>query len=98
MFQMLDHIVCDEDRHRLINILCKMCSRQRMIPTSMHVNQRLSGDLIEEYDGGHAIISRAKHNGRLVAVKTARIYLTSDFGKCVSVSKVSAHTRPGGPY
>jgi hypothetical protein len=68
---MLDHMACDEDRHKLLNILCKMCSRQRMIPKSMHVGGRPSGELIEEYHAGHATISRAEHNGRPVAVKTA---------------------------
>ena len=93
MFQMLDHMVCGEDRHQLLNMLCKVCSRQRMIPKSMYTVERLNGELVEEYDGGHAIISRAEHNGRRVAVKTVRIYLTSDFGKCFSVSKTLAPAR-----
>ena len=88
--QMLDHMVCDEDRHKLLNILCKTCSRQRIIPKSMHVDERLNGELIEECNGGHATVFRTEHNGRAVAVKTARIYLTSDFDKCLSVSV--AHT------
>ena len=87
MFQMLDHMACDEDRHKLLNILCKTCSRHRMIPTSMHMGKRLSGELIEENCGGQANIFRTEHNGRQVAVKTVRVYLTSDFDKCLSVSK-----------
>ena len=87
MFQMLDHTACDEDRHKLLNILCKMCSRKRMIPKSMHVDERLNGELIEKYYEGQAIISRTEHNGRPVAVKTVRIYLTGDFDKCLSVSR-----------
>ena len=94
MSQMLDHMVCDEDRHKLLNILCKMCSRKQMIPKSMHVDKHLNGELIEKYYGGQAIISRAEHNGRPVAVKTVRIYLTSDFSKCFSVSRTLARARP----
>ena len=94
MFQMLDHMACDEDRHKLLNILCKMCSRQRMIPKSMHVGERLNGELIVEYNGGQAIVYRAEHNGRAVAVKTVRIYLTSDFSKCLSVSRTLAPHAP----
>ena len=56
----------------------------------MHVDERLNGELIEEYGGGQAIVSRTEHNGHSVAVKTMRIYLTSDFSKCLSVSRILA--------
>ena len=82
---MLDHIECDQDRHELLNALCKMCSRQRTIPDSMRIGNCLNGELIEEYDGGQANIFRGKHKGRPVAVKIMRLYLTSDFHKCLSV-------------
>ena len=91
MSQTLDHLSCDQDRHELLNILCKMCSRQRMIPKSMCVDKRLNGELIEEYDGGHATIFRGEHKGRPVAVMAVRIYLTSDFGKCYSVNILTPH-------
>ena len=84
---MLDHIVCDQDRHELLNILCKMCSRQRMIPKSMHAANCLNdGNLIEECRGGYADIFRGEHKGRPVAVKILRLYLTSDVDKRFSVS------------
>ena len=87
---MLDRMVCNEDRHKLLNILCKTCSRHRMIPTSIHMDKRLSRELIEEDSRGQANIFRTEHNGRQAAVKTVRIYLTSDFEKCFSVSKALA--------
>lgn len=87
MFQMLDHMACDEDRHKLLNILCKTCSRQRMIPNSMRVDGRLNGELTEECRGGYATVFKAEHRGYIVAVKTVRIYLTSDFGKCFRVGR-----------
>jgi len=55
-----------------------------MIPTSMRMDKHLNGKLIEEYYGGNATVSRTEHNGRQVAVKVMRIYLTSDLGKCFS--------------
>ena len=82
---MLDDVICDRDRYELLNILCKMCSGQRTIPKSMHVDDCLSGELIEEYDGGHATVFRGQHKGRPVAVKIVRLYLTSNFDKCFSV-------------
>ena len=83
---MLDHIVCVQDRHELLNLLCKMCSRQRMIPKSMHATNCLNGNLIEECHGGYANIFRGEHKGRPVAVKILRLYLTSDVDKRFSVS------------
>ena len=82
---MLDHIASDRERHELLNILCKLCSRQRMIPKSMHMTNCLNGELIEEYDGGHASVFRDKHEGCPVAIKIVRLYLTSDFDKSLSV-------------
>jgi len=98
MPQMLDHMACDDDRHKLLNILCKMCSRQQMIPKAMHLAEHLNGKLVEEYDGGHAIVYKAEQNGRPVAVKIMRIYLTSDFGKCFSVSRTLTSALPRNSY
>ena len=82
---MLDHIVIGRDRHELLNILCKICSRQRMIPRTMLMVDCLNENLIEEYDGGQADIFRGKHKGRPVAIRIMRLYLTSDLDKCLSV-------------
>ena len=79
-------MACDQDRHGLLNILCKMCSRQRMVPKSMLAGEHLNGELIEEYEGGHATIYRGVHEGRPVAVKVMRVYATSDSDKCCSVN------------
>ena len=83
---MLDNTVCDQDRHKLLNVLCKMCSQQRTIPKSMHLDNCLDGELVEEYDGGHASIFRGEYKGRAVTIKTLRLYLTSDFDKCFRAS------------
>jgi len=89
---MLDNTVCGQDRHELLNILCKMCSRQRIIPKSMHMPNCLDGELTEVYDGGHANLFRGEHKGRAVAIKILRLYLTSDFDKCCSVSILTLRT------
>jgi len=82
---MLDRIACGRDRHELLNTLCKMCSRQRVVPSSMHMVNCLNGGPVEEYNGGHATIFRGEHRGRAVAIKTLRLYLTSDLDKNLSV-------------
>ena len=83
---MLDNTVCDRDRHKLLNILCKMCSRQQKIPRSMHMVNCLQGELIEERNGGYATVFRGEHKGRAVAIKILRLYLNSDLDKCFRVS------------
>lgn len=85
---MLDHIVRDRDRRGLLNILCKICSRQRMIPKSMHIGNYLNREPVEVYAGGYANIFRGEHKGRPVAIKIIRLYQTSDSAKCFSVSTV----------
>jgi len=89
---MLDNTVCGRDRHKLLNILCKMCSRQQMIPKSMHMANCLDEELTEEYDGGHANIFKGEHKGRAVAIKVLRLYLTSDFDKHFRVSMLTTCT------
>jgi len=83
---MLDNTACDRDRHKLLNTLCKMCSRQKMIPKSMHMVNCLEGELTEEYDGGQGKVFRGKHEGRAVAIKIPHLCLTSDLDKCFRVS------------
>jgi len=82
---MLYRNACGPDRHQLLNDLCKMCSRRRVVPTSMRTVSCLKGEPTEEYNGGHGIIFRSELKGHAVAVKTLRLYLTSDFDKCLSV-------------
>ena len=89
---MLDDVICDRDRHDLLNILCKMCSRQRMIPKSMRMDNCVNGELIEECNGGYATVFRGEHKGRPVAVKIVRVYLTNDFDKCLSVNTLRPYT------
>ena len=83
---MLDDVVCDRDRGKLLNALCKMCSLQRTIPKSMHMENCLNEDSTEDDDEGRANMFRGKHKGLPVGVKIVHLYLTGDFGKYLSVS------------
>ncbi|KAF9789222.1 kinase-like domain-containing protein [Thelephora terrestris] len=77
----LDRATCDQERRELLNSLCKTCDRLRMLPKSMHLEGRPTEGLVEVNSGGHAVIFRAEHSGRSVAVKTIRI-TSSTFDKC----------------
>jgi len=83
---MLDRTAHGRDRYELFNILSKMCSRQRMIPNSMRMDNCFDGELTEVDGGGHAYVLRGEHGGRAVAIKTLRLYLTSDLGNIHSVT------------
>ena len=89
MPQALDYMACDQERHGLLNVLCKLCSRRQKMPRSMHIDRRLDRELIKEDNGGHATVFRAGHKGHRVAVKTVRIHLTSNIDKCTSVNVLS---------
>ena len=82
---MLDDVVCDRDRGKLLNALCRMCSLQRTIPKSLHMENCLNEESTED-DEGCPNMFRGKHKGRAVGVKIVRLYLTGDFGKYFSVS------------
>ena len=84
--------MCNQDRHKLLNILCKACSHQQTIPKSMHMADCLKGGLNEAYDGGHAKVFRGEHKGHAVAVKILRLYLTSDLDKFYKVSALDKPT------
>lgn len=73
-------------RPELLNVLGKICSRFKTIPDSMQIKSGLDGRSHEEYGGGCATVSRGKYRGRTVAIKTLRLYITSDLEDCFDVS------------
>jgi len=75
----------DRDRLKLFNKLCKKCSRHRIIPHSMLIPE-CSEDSEEVECGGFANVSRGTYEGRQVAIKVVRMYLTSDLDTIRSVS------------
>jgi len=79
----------DRERLKLFNKLCKTCSRHRVIPKSMYVPDCSEGS-VEVECGGFANVSQSTYEGRRVAVKVVRVYITSDLDHILSVSPLSA--------
>ena len=75
----------DRERLKLFNKLCKACSRYRVIPKSMHIPDCSEGS-VEVECGGFANVSQSTYEGRRVAVKVVRVYLTSDLNLILGVS------------
>ena len=83
-----DHLP-DRDRLKLFNKLCKTCSRHRVVPKSMHIPDCSEGS-VEVECGGFANVSQSIHEGRRVAIKVVRVYVTSDLDIILSVSFLPA--------
>jgi len=75
----------DRERLKLLNKLCKTCSRHLVIPTSMDIPDCSEGS-VEVESGGFADVSRGIYEGRQVAIKVVRVYVTSDLDIIRSVS------------
>ena len=75
----------DRDRLKLFNKLCKTCSRYHTIPRSMHIPD-CSKDSVEAEYGGFANVLQGMYEGRQVAIKVVRVYLTDDLDMIRSVS------------
>ena len=80
-----DRTISDRERLKLLNKLCKMCSRHRVIPKSMHIPDCSKG-AVEVERGGFANISQGTHKGRRVAIKVVRVCLIDDPDVILSVS------------
>ena len=75
-----------KDQPEFLNKLGKLCRQLKTIPDSMRIDNCLKDLTDEEYGGGNATVFRSEYQGRPVAVKSLRLYLTSDFEECFSVS------------
>ena len=75
----------DRERLKLLNKLCKICSQHHVIPNSMHIPD-CSEDSTEVESGGFADVSQGTYEGRKVAIKVVRAYVTSDLDVIRSVS------------
>ena len=85
MQRLEDHTIPDQERQKLLNKLCKTCSRHRVIPKSMHIPDCLKGSA-EVERGGFSIVSQGTRKGRRVAIKVVRVYLMDDLDVILSVS------------
>ena len=75
----------DRERLKLFDKLCKTCSRHRVIPKSIHIPD-CSKDSVEVERGGFADVSQGIYQGRRVAIKVVRVYITSDLDVILGVS------------
>ena len=75
----------DRERLKLLNKLCKTCSRHRVIPKSMHIPDCSKGS-VEVERGGIANVSQGTYRGRRVAIKVVRVCLMDDLDVILSVS------------
>ena len=75
----------DREWLKLFNRLCKMCGRHRMIPKAMQMPDCSEGS-VEIECGGFANVWRGTYQGRRVAVKVVRVYITSDLDTIFRVS------------
>jgi len=83
----------DRERLKLFNELCKTCSRHHVIPKSMYIPDCSDGS-VEVDDGGFADVSQGTYEGRQVAIKVVRTYVTSDFDVIRSVSALPTLLHP----
>ena len=75
--------------------LCRICSRQALLPRSVQIPlcyNRMDAPL---YHGGFAEVWKGEHQGREVAVKVLRVYVTSNI---VKITRVGFHTRSKGVF
>ena len=71
---------------KCLSALCRICSRQAVLPKSLQIPicyNRLGTPL---YRGGFADVWKGEYEGCEVAVKVLRVYSTSDIAKVTSVS------------
>ena len=93
MLQRLENsTLSDRERLKLLNKLCKTCSRHGVIPKSMHIPD-CSEDSVEVERGGFADVSQGTYQGRRVAIKVVRVYITSDLDVIRNVSPQPAPSR-----
>ena len=81
-----DGDVSFEDQPEAINTLGKMCRHLNTIPDSVHIETCQVDPTSEGYNGGFANVYQGVYRGRKVAVKTLRLYITSNFEECFGVS------------
>ena len=77
-------------RRKCLSTLCKICSRQSLLPRSVQIPlcyDRMGAPL---YRGGYADVWGGKFEGRKVAVKVLTVYATSNLDKITKVGYCAA--------
>lgn len=84
--QVLDTIHLSSDtRKKYIELLYKICAHHARFPTSLRVELCDNPTEVVLYRGGFGDVSKREYHGREVAVKTLRIYTTSDLQIAIRV-------------
>ena len=76
-------------RGKCLTALCRLCSRQALLPRSVQIPlcyNRMDAPL---YHGGFAEVWKGEHQGREVAVKVLKVYVTSNLVKITRVGSRS---------
>ena len=79
----------NRERLKLFNKLCKTRSRNHVIPKTMHIPDCSEGS-VEVECGEFANVSQGTFEGRQVAIKVVRVYITDNLDVIRSVSLSSA--------
>ena len=74
-------------RRRCLRYLYRICGRQSLIPRTLEVEAQYDQKGYPLRNGGFADVWMGQHNGREVAVKVLRVYLTSDFEQIRKVGR-----------
>lgn len=69
--------ISDRERSKWFNELCKTCSRHRVIPKSVVVQDCLNDTSEIEYTGGSGNVSKTTYGGHKLAVKVARVHISN---------------------
>ena len=86
-----NHAGSGKERLKLFNELCKTCSRERVLPRSMHIPDRIWEPIGDDRYGGQATVSQCIYEGRRVAVKVPYLNLIN-LDNILRVSIPPAHT------
>ena len=70
---------------KCLRTLCTICGRQASLPRSLQIPHCYDRSDLPRYSGGFGEVWMGEHQGRQVAVKVLKVYLTSDFDKVRSV-------------
>ncbi|KAF9646790.1 kinase-like protein [Thelephora ganbajun] len=72
-------------RTQCLSALCRICGRQAVLPRSVQIPLCFDQTDMPLYEGGFANVWKGQYQGREVAVKVLKVYMTSDFDKIMRV-------------
>ena len=80
-------------RRKCLSTLCRVCGHYALLPRSVQISLRYNRTDAPRYHGGFAEVWKAEHEGRDVAVKVLKVYVTSDLVKVTRVGPQSFEGR-----